>query len=60
MLSDVFFKVVKKEEMARNVLSHDILNKFKAIKENLLKAVILSLNLDAEALDFKIFITSIL
>lgn len=60
MLSEIFFKVAKKEEMARNVLSHDILNKFKAIKENLLKGVILILNLDAGSLDFKTFVTSIL
>ena len=47
MLSEVFAKVAKKEEMAKNVLSHDILNKFKAIKDNLLKGVILTLNLEA-------------
>jgi hypothetical protein len=41
VISEGFLKVAKKEEMAAKVLSHDILVKFKALKESLLHSVIL-------------------
>jgi hypothetical protein len=44
-LVEVLTKVAKKEEMAKNVLTGDILSKFKQLKENLLKTVILAYNL---------------
>ena len=44
-IRESFNKVAKKEELAAKVLTHEILVKFKALKENLLKSVILSFNL---------------
>jgi hypothetical protein len=45
VISEGFLKVAKKEEMAAKVLSHDVLVKFKALKESLLHSVILCKNL---------------
>jgi hypothetical protein len=45
-IRDSFTKVNKKEELASKVLTPEILAKFKALKENLLKSVILSFNLE--------------
>ena len=45
-IRDSFTKVAKKEELASKVLTPEILLKFKALKENLLKSVILSFNLE--------------
>ncbi len=42
VLQEAFLAVSKKEEMAKKVLSGDVLSKFKAIKEALLKALILA------------------
>ncbi len=43
-IRDSFTKVAKKEELASKVLTHEILVKFKALKENLLKSIVLSYN----------------
>lgn len=45
VITEAFNKVTKKEDMAKNVLTHEILAKFKTLKENLLKSVVLSHNL---------------
>jgi len=58
---EAFLAVSKKEEMAKNVLSSDILAKFKAIKMTLLKAVILAQSLQGTASsEFVAFTTSVL
>ena len=58
---EAFLAVSKKEDMAKNVLSVDILAKFKAIKVTLLKAVILAQSLqESPSVEFVAFTTSVL
>ena len=54
-LQTLFNKVNQKEEMAKKVLSSDVLAKFKLIKENLLKSIVLLYNLETPAPPTAIF-----
>lgn len=58
-LQTLFNKISMKEEMAKKVLSADVLAKFKTIKDNILKAVILNQNLSSarDQPDFKAFLS---
>ena len=60
-LQDSFVKIAKKEEMAKSVLSQDVLAKFKAIKESVLRSLILAQSLTSEVSDdFKSFVAFLL
>lgn len=60
-LQDSFVKIAKKEEMAKSVLSQDVLAKFNAIKESVLRSLILAQSLTSEVSDdFKSFVAFLL
>jgi hypothetical protein len=58
-LRDSFTKVSKKEELAAKVLTPEILNKFKSLKDTLLKSILLCFNLVVDNASLTTFLSEI-